>query len=82
VTVSGGTERIQKGERKQFFQKKDAGVRLRAWQIAGIDRPCLIGTNRAPAIRPLVPERAIQYLRAQTPACPPDFLTMPIPLHV
>jgi hypothetical protein len=69
VTVSGGTERIQKGERKQFLQKKNAGVRLRAWQIAGIDRPCLIGANGA-------------YLRAQTPARPPDFLTMPISLHV
>jgi hypothetical protein len=42
----------------------------------------LIGADCAPAIRLLVPERAIQYLRTQTPACPPDFLAMPISLHV
>jgi hypothetical protein len=34
------------------------------------------------AIRPLVPKRAIKDLRAQTPARPLDFLTMPISLHV
>ncbi|MDR2429746.1 MAG: hypothetical protein LBD14_02395, partial [Puniceicoccales bacterium] len=71
-----------KGERKQFFQKKDAGVRLRAWQIAGIDRPCLEGANRAPAIRPPAPKRAIKYLHTQTPASLLDFLAMPISQHV